>query len=43
MIRMIALPTKIFDDTFVVYKLDSDYFGLANSQRDYLLMTEADV
>lgn len=34
MYRTTALPTKIFDDTFAVYKLDSDYFGLANSQRD---------
>jgi hypothetical protein len=43
MYRMIALPTKIFNDTFAVYKLDSDFFVLANGQRDYLLMTEADV
>jgi hypothetical protein len=41
--RMIALPTKVFNDTFAVYKLDTDYFGLANSQRDYLLMTGAGV
>jgi hypothetical protein len=42
MYRMIALPTKFFNDTFAKYKLDSDFFVLANDQRDYLLMTEAD-
>jgi hypothetical protein len=40
--RMIASPTKIFNDTFAKYKLVSDFFVLANGQRDYLLMTEAD-
>jgi hypothetical protein len=40
--RMIALPTEIFNDIFAAYNLDSDSFVLANGQRIYLLMTEAD-
>jgi hypothetical protein len=42
MYRMIALPTEIFNGTFAKYKLDSDFFVLANAQRDYLLMTETE-
>jgi hypothetical protein len=40
---MIALPTKTFEDSFAVYKLHTDYFGLTNGKRDYMLMTVADV
>jgi hypothetical protein len=41
--KMISLPTWVFDNAFALYKLDYDYFGLAHSQRDYMLMTEADI
>jgi hypothetical protein len=38
--RIVALPTEILNGTFAKYKFDSDFFVLANGQRDYLLMTE---
>ena len=41
--KVIALPTRIFNDTFVQYMLDFSYFGIDNTQRNYILMTEADV
>jgi hypothetical protein len=41
--RVIALPTRIFNDTFAQYMLDYSYFGIDNIQRNYILMTEADV
>jgi hypothetical protein len=41
--RMIALPTRVLNDTFAVYQLEYNYFGLSYSQRDYVLMTAADV
>jgi len=41
--RIIALPTRILNDTFASYRLEYDYFGLSHSQRDYILMTAADV
>ena len=41
--RIIALPTRVLNDTFAVYQLEYKYFGLSYSQRDYILMTAADV
>ena len=41
--RIIALPTPVLNDTFALYELEYDYFGLSHSQRDYILMTAADV
>jgi hypothetical protein len=41
--RIIALPTPVFNDTFALYQLEYNYFGLSHSQRDFVLMTAADV
>ena len=41
--RIIALPTPVLNDTFALYELEYEYFGLSHSQRDYILMTAADV
>jgi hypothetical protein len=43
MFRIIALPVRIFNDTFALYKPEFDYFGLAYSQRNYVLMTASDL
>jgi len=40
--RIIVLPTPVLNDTFALYELEY-YFGLSHSQRDYILMTAADV
>jgi hypothetical protein len=40
--RVIALPTRIFNDTYAQYMLDYSYFGIDNIQRNYILMTDAD-
>jgi hypothetical protein len=39
---VIALPTRIFNDTFVQYLLDFPYFGIDNIQRNYVSTTEID-
>jgi hypothetical protein len=41
--QIIALPVRVFKDTFPLYQLEYDYFGLSYNQRDYLLLTTADV
>jgi hypothetical protein len=41
--KVIALPVEIINDTFALYQLEYDYFGLSYSQRDFLLLTTADV
>jgi hypothetical protein len=41
--RIVTLPTKVFDDTLAICKLDFDYFGLTYNQRDYVRMTETDI
>ena len=41
--RIIALPTPVFNDTFAKFELEYEYFGLSRSQRDYVLMTSADL
>jgi hypothetical protein len=43
MYRIIALPVRVFNDTFALYKLEFDYFGLAYSQRNHVLMTASDL
>jgi len=37
------LPIPVLNDTFALYQLEYDYFGLSHSQIDYILMTAADV
>ena len=37
--RVIALPTGIFNETYVQYMLDFSYFGIDNTLRNYILMT----
>jgi len=39
--RIVELPTRVLNDTFTLYQLEYNYFGL--SHRDYILMTAADV
>jgi hypothetical protein len=41
--RIIALPARVFNDTFMLYQLEYDYFALSYSQRDYILLTTAEV
>jgi len=41
--RIIALPTPVLNDTFAKFELEYEYFGLSRSQRDYILMTTADL
>jgi len=41
--RIGALPARVLNDTFALYQLEYNYFGLSHSQRDYILMTATDV
>jgi hypothetical protein len=41
--KIIALPVLVFNDTFALYQLHYDNFGLSYSQRDFLLLTTANV
>jgi hypothetical protein len=41
--KIIALPVRVFNNTFALYQLEYDYFGLSYSQRDFLFLTTADV
>lgn len=41
--KIIALPARISEGKFVKYSIDFPYFGLDSSQRDYILLTEADL
>jgi hypothetical protein len=34
--RIITLPARVFNDTFALYQLEYDYFGLSYNQRDCL-------
>lgn len=38
--RIIALPTIIGNDKFVLYQFDFPYFVIGSSQRDYTLLSE---
>ena len=41
--KIIVFPTKLSHDSFLKFKLDHSYFGLAVDQRDYILLTGADL
>jgi hypothetical protein len=41
--KIIVLTSRLSIDTFISYQLDYYYFGLAVDQRDYTLLTEADL
>ena len=41
--KIVVLPSRLSIDTFITYQLDYYYFGLAVDQRDYTLLTEADL
>ena len=41
--RILVFPIRLSHDSFPQYKLDYSYFGLAVDQRDYTLLTEADL
>ena len=41
--KIVPLPSRISQETSVKYSLEYSYFVLASSQRDYLLLTEADL
>ena len=41
--KIVPLPSRSSEDKFVKYSLEYSYFALANSQRDFLLLTEADL
>ena len=40
--KVINFPTHVFSDKFSQYFIDYSYFGLQNSQRAYLRLTETD-
>jgi len=40
--KVISLPTRASFDKFVQYSVDYSYLGIQNSQRAYLMLTEAD-
>jgi hypothetical protein len=41
--RIRVLPVRIINDIFAVYQLENDYFGLSHNERDFILMTGADI
>jgi len=41
--KIIIFPMRLSPDTFIKYQLEYHYFGLAVDQRDYTLLTEADL
>jgi len=41
--KIVPLPSRIAEEKFVKHSLEYSYFALANSQHDYLLLTEADL
>ena len=41
--KIIVFPMRLSPDTFIRYQLEYHYFGLAVDQRDYTLLTEADL
>jgi len=40
--KVISLPTRVSFNKFVQYSVDYSYLGIQNSQRAYLMLTEAD-
>jgi hypothetical protein len=41
--KILVFPMRLSPDSFLKYQLDYRYFGLAVDQRDYALLTEADL
>jgi hypothetical protein len=41
--KILVFPSRLYIDAFITYQLDYYYFGLAVDQRDYTLLTEADL
>jgi hypothetical protein len=41
--KILVFPMRLSPDTFLKYQLYYHYFGLAVDQRDYTLLTEADL
>jgi hypothetical protein len=41
--KIIVFPMRLTPDTLIRYQLEYHYFGLAVDQRDYTLLTEADL
>jgi hypothetical protein len=41
--RVVALPTRIANNTYVQFETGSDYFGINLLQRSYLTLTELEV
>jgi hypothetical protein len=41
--RVAVLPTRIFNNTFVQFEIEKDYFGIDILQRIYLSLTEWDL
>ena len=41
--KILVFPSRLYIDTFITYQLDYYYFGLAMDQRNYMLLTEADL
>jgi len=41
--KIVALPMRLSHDSFLWYQLEYSYFGLAVDQRDFTLLTEADL
>jgi len=41
--KILVFPMRLYPDTFLKYQLDYHYFGLTVDQRDFTLLTEADL
>jgi hypothetical protein len=41
--RMAVLPTRIFNNSFVQFEIEKDYFGIDILQKRYLTLTEMDL
>jgi len=41
--KIVVFPMRLSPDSFLKYQLEYHYFGLAVDQRDFTLLTEADL
>jgi hypothetical protein len=41
--RMAVLPVRLFNNSFVQFEVEKDYFGIDVLQRHYLTLTEVDL
>jgi len=41
--KIVVFPMRLSHDSFLKYQLEYSYFGLAVDQRDFTLLTEADL